>query len=138
LKDQANAALEIYDFPGGYAERFDGISPSGGDQPARLQKILEDNKRTVKLRMEAEALPALTVHGTSNCANFVSGHKFKLDRHFNAKDEYVLVSVKHDASLGDPYRSGRDDAGLTYSNNFTCIPITELGSDLKIQEVQSA
>jgi len=123
LKDQANALLEIYDFPGGYAERFDGVSPSGGDQPARLQKIFEDNKRTVKLRMEAEALPALTVHGTSNCANFVSGHKFKLDRHFDAQDEYVLVSVKHDGSLGDPYRSGRGDADLTYSNSFTCIPI---------------
>jgi type VI secretion system secreted protein VgrG len=123
LKDQANAPLEIYDFPGGYAERFDGVSPSGGDQPARLQKIFEDNKRTVKLRMEAEALPALTIHGTSNCSNFISGHKFKLDRHFDAEDEYALVSVNHDASLGDPYRSGQGDAGLTYSNSFTCIPI---------------
>src|SRR6516162_8469095 len=123
LKDQANAPLEIYDFPGGYAERFDGVSPSGGDQPARLQKILEDNKRTVKLRMEAEAVPALTVYGTSSCTNFVSGHKFTLDRHFDAQGEYVLVSVTHDGSLGDPYRSGRGDAGLTYSNSFTCIPI---------------
>ena len=123
LKDQTNAPLEIYDFPGGYAERFDGVSPSGGDQPARLQKILEDNKRTVKLRMEAEAVPALTVYGTSSCTNFVSGHKFTLDRHFDAQGEYVLVSVTHDGSLGDPYRSGRGDAGLTYSNSFTCIPI---------------
>ncbi len=123
LKDQANAPLEIYDFPGGYAERFDGISPSGGEQPARLQKIFEDNKRTVKLRMEAEALPALEIHGTSSCTNFVSGHKFTLDRHFDAQGQYVLVSVNHSASLGDPYRSGQGDAGLTYTNSFTCIPI---------------
>src|SRR5580704_7660505 len=123
LKVQANAPLEIYDFPGGYAERFDGISPSGGEQPARLQKLFEDNKRTVKLRMEGEALPALTVHGTSSCANFVSGHKFTLDRHFDAQGDYVLVSVAHEASLGNPYRSGRGGSGLTYANSFSCIPI---------------
>src|SRR5260370_14160799 len=101
LKDQANGSLEIYDYPGGYAERFDGVSPSGGDQPARLQKIFEDNKRTVKLRMEAEATPAVTIHGTSGCSNFVSGHKFTLDRHFDAQSEYGLVSVLHDAMLID-------------------------------------
>ncbi len=28
LKDQANTSLEIYDFPGGYAERFDGVLPA--------------------------------------------------------------------------------------------------------------
>jgi type VI secretion system secreted protein VgrG len=123
LKVQANAPLEIYDFPGGYAERFDGISPSGGEQPARLQKLFEDNKRTVKLRMEGEALPSLAVHGTSSCTNFVSGHKFTLDRHFDAQGDYVLVTVTHGASLGDPYRSGRGDSGLTYTNSFTCIPI---------------
>jgi type VI secretion system secreted protein VgrG len=122
LKDQANTSLEIYDFPGGYAERFDGVSPSGGDQPARLQKLFEDNKRTVKLRMEAEALPSLAVYGTSSCANFVSGHKFTLDRHFDAQGDYVLVSVIHDGSLGGAFRSGQG-GGLTYSNSFVCIPI---------------
>ena len=124
LKDQTNAPLEIYDFPGGYAERFDGISPSGGEQPSRLQKLFEDNKRTVKLRMEGEALPAIAIQGTSSCANFVSGHKFTLDRHFDAQGDYVLVSVYHDASLGDPFRTGQGgDGSLTFSNSFTCIPI---------------
>jgi type VI secretion system secreted protein VgrG len=60
LKAQASEPLEIYDFPGGYAVRFDGINPSGGEQADRLQKILDDNKRTVKLRMEAEGLHSLT------------------------------------------------------------------------------
>ncbi|MBV8101762.1 MAG: type VI secretion system tip protein VgrG [Verrucomicrobia bacterium] len=123
LKDQVNSPLEIYDFPGGYAERFDGISPSGGDQPSRLQKLFDDNQRTVKLRMEREAVPALAIQGTSTCANFVTGHKFSLDRHFDAQGEYVLVSVVHNGSLGEPFRSGQGDAGLTYTNTFTCIPI---------------
>jgi type VI secretion system secreted protein VgrG len=123
LKLQANAPLEIYDYPGGYAVRFDGISPSGGDQPARLQKMLEDNKRTVKLRMEAETLPSITVNGSSGCSNFIAGHKFSLERHFDAEGEYVLVSVMHQSSLGGSFTSGQGGSGFTYSNAFTCIPL---------------
>lgn len=122
LKDQVNGSLEIYDFPGGYAERFDGVSPSGGDQASRLQKIFDDNRRTVKLRMEAEAVPALTVQGSSSCVNFVSGHKFSLSRHYDGEGSYVLVSVTHDAAMIDSYRSGGAGGGLEYTNRFTCIP----------------
>jgi type VI secretion system secreted protein VgrG len=122
LQGQASAPLEIYDFPGGYAVRFDGINPSGGEQPERLQKILDDNKRTVKLRMEAEAVQSLTVHGSSGCRNFVAGHKFTLERHFDANGDYVLVAVTHDASMVNPYRTGSGGADLNYSNIFTCIP----------------
>ena len=39
LKDQSNASLERYDFPGAYAVRFDGVNPSGGAQSDRLQKF---------------------------------------------------------------------------------------------------
>jgi type VI secretion system secreted protein VgrG len=122
LMPQASQPLEIYDFPGGYAVRFDGINPSGGEQPERLQKILDDNKRTVKLRMEAEAVQSLTVHGSSGCRNFVAGHKFTLERHFDANGDYVLVAVTHDASMVNPYRAGSNGADLHYSNIFTCIP----------------
>jgi type VI secretion system secreted protein VgrG len=123
LNGQANASLEIYDFPGGYAVRYDGVSPSGGDQSQRLRKIIEDNKRTVKLRMEAEVVQALTIQGTSGCRNFVAGHKFSLERHFDAEGDYLLVSVTHEASLANPYRTGSNSGSdLVYSNRFTCIP----------------
>ena len=122
LKGGANEPLEIYDFPGAYAVRFDGISPGGGEQPDRLQKILGDNKRTVKLRMEGEALHSLTIYGSSGCRNFVAGHKFTLDRHFDGNGDYVLVGMTHDATLVNPYRSGSTEPALTYSNIFTCIP----------------
>ena len=123
LNGQTNASLEIYEFPGGYAGRFDGVSPSGGDQPARLQKIFDDNQRTVKLRMEAETVKALKILGTSNCKNFTAGHKFTLDNHFDADDDYVLVSVSQVASMTNAYTSGSGGDELSYSNSFACVPL---------------
>jgi type VI secretion system secreted protein VgrG len=53
----------------------------------------------------------------------VAGHKFRLDRHFDGEGDYVLVSVTHDASLTNPYRTGAESgADMLYSNKFTCIP----------------
>ena len=123
LKGQPNDPLEIYDFPGGYALRFDGISPGGGEQAERLQKILEDNKRTVKLRMEAEAVQSLIIQGSSGCRNFVAGQKFTVKGHFDGDGEYVLVSVTHDASMGSAYRTGASGGDLRYANVFNCIPL---------------
>src|SRR5262249_3202686 len=43
-----NGQLEIYDYPGEYAQRFDGVTPGGSDRAGDLQKIFEDNQRTVQ------------------------------------------------------------------------------------------
>ena len=43
-----NDQLEVYDFPGAYAQRFDGVDKTGGDRSADLQKIFTDNKRTAE------------------------------------------------------------------------------------------
>ena len=93
-----NQKLELYDFPGEYAQRFDGISGGGGEQPEEVQKIFEDNRRTVEIRMQEEALPSLLIQGASQCRQFTSGHKFTLERHFNANGAYVLTSVQHSAA----------------------------------------
>ena len=122
LKDSTNGSLERYDFPGAYAVRFDGVSPSGGAQSDRLQKILDDKNRTVKLRMQTAAVETLKIDGSSSCANFVAGHKFTLDRHFDADGDYVLVSVLHDGSMIDSYTSGAQSEELSYTNTFNCIP----------------
>ena len=45
-----NGKLEVYDYPGAYAQRFDGIDPGGGDRRGDLQNIFEDNERTVGIR----------------------------------------------------------------------------------------
>ena len=116
-----NDKLEIYDYPGAYAQRFDGIDKGGGEQSGELQKIFEDNKRVVKIRMQQEALPSVVIQAAGNCRNLVSGHKFTLERHFNANGQYVLTGVSHSARLTGDYRSG--DSSFDYENNFTCIPL---------------
>jgi type VI secretion system secreted protein VgrG len=122
LKVGGNENLEIYDYPGTYAQRFDGVDKGGGPKPADLQKIFEDNKRTVALRMQEEALQGLVVQGAGNCRQLVSGYKFNLERHWSADGPYVLVSVRHSAKASGTYRSGGDEP-FHYSNRFTCIPL---------------
>jgi type VI secretion system secreted protein VgrG len=119
LKVGGNDALEIYEYPGEYAQRFDGIDRSGGEQASELQKIFKDNKRTVGLRMEREELQSILISGSSNCRHLASGHKFTLERHFDANGDYLVTGVQHSASLMN-YRSGGDD--FEYNNTFTCVP----------------
>jgi type VI secretion system secreted protein VgrG len=113
--------MVVNDWPGEYAQRFDGINKGGGEQPEELQKIFQDNRRTVGIRMDEETTPAVVIRAKSNVKHLVPGYGFTLQRHFNADGKYVVTSVKHMASCGAGYRSG-DDAALAYENEFTCIP----------------
>ncbi len=118
----ANEGLEIYDYPGRYAQRFDGVDPSGGDRPADIAHIFEDRTRTVRLRMEQEEVNGILIEGKSDCAQFTAGHKFTLERHFDADASYLLTRVDHLATS----ESFRSEYGLPpefhYENRFTCIP----------------
>jgi type VI secretion system secreted protein VgrG len=125
MKLAANAKLELYDFPGAYAQRFDGVDKGGSPRPAELQKIFTDNKRTTKIRIQEEAAQqGILLQGDSDCRQFTSGHKFTIERHFHSDGAYVLTSVKHTATLSsNDYRSGNDQV-FEYGNQFTCIPAT--------------
>ncbi len=115
--------LELYDYPGCYAQRFDGVDRGGGERPSELEKIFEDNRRTASLRMQEEAARAVSVRGSSTCRHMISGHKFTLERHFDADGEYVLTGVSHSASItAGGYRSGGSVA-FSYQNQFECIPV---------------
>jgi type VI secretion system secreted protein VgrG len=117
LKVAGNDKLELYDYPGEYAQRFDGVDKGGGDRAADVQRIFEDNKRTAAIRMQEEVATGVVVRGTGNVRTLVSGHKFTLERHFNGDGQYVLVAVEHSGRL--PEGNG---SGLFYQNSFTCIP----------------
>src|SRR5262249_14664944 len=51
LKVGSNGALEVYEYPGRYAQRFDGVAPGGSDQASDVQKIFPDGDRTAGVRM---------------------------------------------------------------------------------------
>jgi type VI secretion system secreted protein VgrG len=127
LKVADNSKLEIYDWPGEYAQRFDGVDRSGGDQPAELQKIFSDNTRTVNLRMEAAATGAVVLNGASNLRHLTAGFKVTItaiddvSKPLGADGPFVLTTVNHTAQLGADFRSG-SSAGFTYNNTFSLMP----------------
>ncbi|MDG3005796.1 type VI secretion system Vgr family protein [Paludisphaera mucosa] len=113
--------LELYDWPGGYAQRHDGVEKGGGEQPSDVQKIYQDNKRTTEIRMQAEAAAAVELSGAGHFRQFTAGHGFTLKEHFNADGPYILTSVVHEARTTSDYRSG-EFGETVYQNTFTCIP----------------
>ncbi len=121
LKVGGNDKLEIYDFPGAYAQRFDGIDPGGGDRAGDLEKIFKDNARTTEIRLQQEQTAAIRISGGGNAPQLTAGHKFTLDRHPDADGDYVLTEVVHNARMSADYRSGSGDV-LEYSGQFKCIP----------------
>jgi type VI secretion system secreted protein VgrG len=111
LVTPANAGLEIYDYPGDYAARFDGVETT-------REEVLEEGQRTVEIRMQQEAVESLAIAGTSDRTQLTAGHRFSLVNHpGGATGEYVLTSVQHSARV-----TGGNHAALEYSNTFTCIP----------------
>jgi type VI secretion system secreted protein VgrG len=71
--------------------------------------------------MQEEAAPSVALHALSNCRQLSSGHKFILERHFNADGKYLITLIGHSASLNSQFLSGGVDE-FSYSNTFTSIP----------------
>ncbi len=117
-----NEQLELYDYPGEYAQRFDGIAPGGGDRKSDVQKIFQDNKRTASVRMQQEAAQGIDIIGASNCRQMATGHKFTLAQHYNGNGDYVLTRIEHHVNLIGSYTNEESDE-LDYSNEFHCIPL---------------
>src|SRR6516164_2874370 len=113
-----NASLEVYDYPGEYARRFNKKERQGEVEP--------EATKLVKLRMEEEETPYAEIHGSSLCRGFIPGFGFKLTGHFdravNAK--YVLTSVEHTAVQHPWYIAEEpdNDTAEPYRNTFECIP----------------
>ncbi|MGL4464221.1 MAG: type VI secretion system Vgr family protein [Planctomycetia bacterium] len=121
LKAGDAKTLEMYDYPGDYAVRYDGVDKSGGDRPDDLQNIFTDNERAAEARQQAETAGAVVIEGAGNVARFIPGSRFKLCSHPNADGDYVLTEVRHQAEQLDPRSGG---GGFSYDNSFRCIPDT--------------
>lgn len=117
-----NKKLENYDFPGGYARKYDGIDKGGGDQAGELQKIFEDNEATIKNTIEALDSRAEHISGTSDCSSLMAGCRFTLEAHPNnsLNGQYVLTEVTHSGEQSPHYVSA-EEVTDPYTNEFTCI-----------------
>ena len=118
-----NQELESYDYPGGYARKYDGIDRGGGESPGDLQGVFPDKDRTVENAMQVLDAQYEVLNGSSGCAAFTGGHRFKLKNHPSKKfnRQYILTSVVHHAEQSPAYISN-ETVNDAYSNNFTCIP----------------
>jgi type VI secretion system secreted protein VgrG len=119
----ANDNLEIFDYPGAYAQRYDGIAPGGGEQASEIQKIYQDNARTVGIRMQQEALPGLVIEARTDFGGITAGHKFTLGRHFSDDGEYVVTEADLVFTQGGDYVTGGDNSDESFEEvSFRCIP----------------
>lgn len=117
-----NRQLELYEYPGGYARKYDGIDSGGGEASQRLQHIHTDSQRTVENMMNAIDCGYRVLTGTSDCSSFTSGHKFTLDEHpdSNLNCGYMITAITHEAEQNPSYIS-EEEVEEPYTNSFTCI-----------------
>jgi type VI secretion system secreted protein VgrG len=110
IKLEGSDKLEIYDYPGYFAKRFDG-DPGAS-------KVPTDADRTIKIRMAATEASHQVVQGAGECRAFLPGYSFTLSDHFrsDANGDYVLTRVVHKAANN----LGRNEESH-YHNSFTCL-----------------
>ena len=112
--------LEIFDASGSYAHSFDGVDPSGSEQPGAVEKVFDQNRNTARIRMQEQTAASFGIEGASDCRRLGPGYRFELADHPKANGSYLLKRVEHRARLASE-RSGDSDAVL-YENRFECLP----------------
>ena len=121
LKVGGNDKLEIYDFPGEYAQRFDGIDRSGGDAAERTAEDLSGqqadrrNPHAGRGRAQPGDQRRQQLPPTFQRPQVFAGETFQRRRPIRADD--VSAHGQHDGRL-----SLRRRTISSYRNSFTCIP----------------
>ncbi|MEZ5429067.1 MAG: type VI secretion system tip protein TssI/VgrG [Pyrinomonadaceae bacterium] len=113
-----NKKMEVYDFPAGYARKWDDIDRSGGVR-ADVKNVFQDKQKIVEIAMQSLDARVNTIEASSDCGSITSGYKFKFTNHVDA-GEYVITSVTHEAEQNPSYVTD-DEIEQPYQNNFSCI-----------------
>jgi type VI secretion system secreted protein VgrG len=116
-----NDALEIYDFPGGYARKYDDIDRGGGER-SDVQNVFEDKQKRAEIAMQSLDSQYRVITGHSDCSSMTAGYRFNFSNHPRADQngQYVITSVTHEAEQNPTYVSD-DDIEQPYTNSFSCI-----------------
>ncbi|CAN5783450.1 type VI secretion system spike protein VgrG1b [soil metagenome] len=117
-----NSKLEVYDYPGGYARKYDGIDKSGGESSGDLQKVFSDKTKSSQIAMEALDVRHETGWGVGDCPAITAGYRFTMSNHPNNEQngQYVITSANHNAVQSPSYVSDVSSSE-PYQNNFTAI-----------------
>lgn len=118
-----NQDLELYDFPGEYAKRFDGIDPSGGEQQSVLQKVFEDRQRTVSIRQQEIDVAYRSSIGRSDSCALTAGYRFQMTEHPESSNNrnHTIVTLQIEA-VQTPSYSSNESLFDAYVVNFFSIP----------------
>ncbi|MEJ7848696.1 MAG: type VI secretion system tip protein TssI/VgrG [Pyrinomonadaceae bacterium] len=119
-----NQNLKFYDYPGGHAKLFDGISQSGSEQAGELNKVFSAATQTVKVRQQEIDAEHKIAHAEADTCAVTAGYRFKFTNYYddsNNEGDYVITSVEHQAEQSPDYYSN-DTSAEGYSVKMTCIP----------------
>lgn len=113
-----NQKMEVYEYPGGYARKFDDIDRSGSER-SDITNVFEDKQRTAERAMQSLDSQYRVIHGSGDCSAMTSGHTFELTNH-NDAGEYIITAVKHKIDQSPAYITDEllKDA---YLSSFECI-----------------
>ncbi len=116
-----NQKLEIYDFPAGYARKYDDIDRGGGER-SDVQNVFDDKQKKAEIAMQSLDSQYRVITGDGDCSSMTSGYRFELSGHPNADQnrQYVITSVTHEAEQNPTYVTD-DDIEQPYRNSFSCI-----------------
>ena len=100
----AEANLEAYDYPGGYALR-------------------ERGHALAEVRLQQRRVGRQIIEGRGDCARFAAGSTFTLARHprGDLNSDYILSSVQHQGDSEADLEAGTISPEVSYSNSFGCL-----------------
>jgi len=116
-----NDKMEIYDFPAGYARKFDDIARGGGER-SDVQNVFEDKTKKAEIAMQSLDTQYRVITGTSDCSSMSAGHRFKLFNHPQTAQnaQYIITSITHEVEQNPTYKTS-DEIENPYTNSFTCV-----------------
>ena len=116
-----NDQLEAYDFPAGYARKFDDIDRGGGERQD-VRNVFDDKTKKAEIAMQALDSQYRVISGNSDCSGLSTGYRFKFFDHPHADQngQYLVTSITHEAEQNPSYVTD-DYIEQPYENSFTCI-----------------
>ncbi len=119
-----NQNLKFYDYPGGYAKLFDGISGGGGEQAGELNKVFPTATQTAKVRQQEIDVGYKIARAETDTCAVTAGYRFELTNYYdntNVEGDYVITTVQHVAEQSPDYFSNEASTS-GYNVKMVCIP----------------